>query len=160
MNVKALVFIGIIFLFSCKKDSLVVFEIEDVEISQEGIDKPNVKTDIEFISIAYTDLFDRAISNDELIALRSTYTAFGDTKLVEDLIIRNFLNNNEVVIPTTAQMKGDIEGFVSQTYKKFFNRAPNEFELWFLVNEINDNDTVTPELIYYSVMTSNEYRNF
>lgn len=160
MKIKSLLLSLLIGLGACKNDGQVIFEVEDVTISQEGINKPNIKTDIEFISIAYSDLFDRAISNDELVALRLTYASFGDTKLVEDLIIRNFLNSNDVVLPSSTQMRADVEGFVGQTYRKFFNRDPNEFELWFLVNEINDNASVTPELIYYAMMTSNEYRNF
>lgn len=161
MKSKVLILSAIsILTLSCQNESLVIFDVEDVEIRQEGIDKPNVKTDIEFISIAYSDLFDRAISNDELVALRQTYASFGDIKLIEDLIIRNFLNGNQVNLPSSAEMRNDIEAFVGQTYRKFLNRNPNEFELWFLVNEIQGNQTITPELIYYSIMTSNEYRNF
>ena len=161
MKSKVLILSAIsILTLSCQNESLVIFDVEDVEIRQEGIDKPNVKTDIEFISIAYSDLFDRAISKDELVALRQTYASFGDIKLIEDLIIRNFLNGNQVNLPSSAEMRNDIEAFVGQTYRKFLNRNPNEFELWFLVNEIQGNQTITPELIYYSIMTSNEYRNF
>ena len=57
-------------------------------------------------------------------------------------------------------MSADVSAFVSATYRKFYNRDPNEFEKWQIVNYINTSSNVTPELVYYSFMTSDEYRYY
>ena len=44
--------------------------------------------------------------------------------------------------------------------KKLFNRNPDEYELWFIADMIQRDSTVTAELIYFSLMTSNEYRYY
>jgi len=57
-------------------------------------------------------------------------------------------------------MNADVEQFIKDGYVKFFNRLPNEFELWHIENEIAGDNTITPELIYFAMMTSNEYRYY
>ena len=145
---------------SCKKDTNYVYGVNDVNVSQPGISKPNVKSTIEFISIAYSDLFGTTISASDLTDLSLCYLAFGDKKFIEDLIIRNFLNKPGVIIPTQASMMSDVPAFVQATYRKFYNRDPNEFEKWQVVNYINTTSNITPELVYYSFMTSDEYRYY
>jgi len=145
---------------SCKKELSYIYDVNDVTVSQPGVSKPNVKSTLEFISIAYSDLFGTTIGAGELTDLSLCYLAFGDKKFIEDLIIRNFLNKPGVIIPTQASMTADIPAFVSATYRKFYNRDPNEFEKWQIVNYINGNSNVTPELVYYSFMTSDEYRYY
>ena len=89
-----------------------------------------------------------------------SYDSFGDSKAIEDLIIRNFLNRPDALIPNGIEMRADVNKFVIDTYRKFFTRDPNEFEQWFLRTEIEKNQDITPEVVYYGIMTSNEYRNF
>ena len=146
----------------CKKDppKSYIYGVNDVGVTQEGVSKPNVKSTVEFISIAYSDLFGNTIDQSTLTDLGTAYVAFGDRKLIEDLIIRNFLNAQGVAIPTVAQMNADVPLFIVNTYKKFYNRVPNEFELWQFTNLISSDSNITPELVYYAFMTSNEYRYY
>lgn len=159
-------FVGILLVAftSCKKEKEkiyeYVYEVKDVNVNQAGVNKPNVKSTVEFISIAYSDLFGTTIDQVNLTNLSLAYIAFGDKKFIEDMIIRNFLNKSGVVIPTKAEMTADVSAFVKATYRKFYNREPNEFEKWQLVNYINSDSNVTPELVYYSFMTSDEYRYY
>ena len=150
----------VLILFSCKKDVSYVYGVNDATVTQPGASKPNVKSTLEFISISYSDLFGTSIGASDLTDLSLCYLAFGDKKFIEDLIIRNFLNKPGVIIPTQAAMTADVPSFVAATYRKFYNRDPNEFEKWQIVNYINGNSSVTPELIYYSFMTSDEYRYY
>ncbi|MES2593109.1 MAG: hypothetical protein V4608_14595 [Bacteroidota bacterium] len=146
----------------CKKEpkKSYVYGVNNVNVTQDGVAKPNVKSTVEFISIAYSDLFGNTINLATLTDLGTAYDAFGDKKLIEDLIIRNFLNAPGVSIPSTAAMNADVPLFAVNTYKKFYNREPNEFELWQLTNLINTDANTTPELVYYAFMTSNEYRYY
>lgn len=92
--------------------------------------------------------------------LKKIYESFGDKGVAEDLIIKNFLNDNSVQIPTNQEMEENISLFVTNAYKKVFNRAPNEAELWFLKDCIEKDSNISPEVVYYALMTSNEYRQF
>lgn len=145
---------------SCKKETKYVYGVNDVTVTQPGVSKPNVKTTIEFISIAYSDLFGTTIGAGELTDLSLCYLAFGDKKFIEDMIIRNFLKKPGVIIPTQAQMNADVPAFVQATYRKFYNRDPNEFEKWQVSEYIKNNSGATPELVYYAFMTSDEYRYY
>jgi len=144
----------------CKKEKEYVYDVNNVTIEQPGAEKPNTKQVIEFVSIAYSDIFAKTISQDEMQDLALAYASFGDSKLIEDLIIRNFLNQTPNDIPTQAEMDADVSSFVTDTYKKLLNRKPSEFELWYLKDVIEDDATITPELVYYSILTSNEYRQY
>jgi PBP1b-binding outer membrane lipoprotein LpoB len=156
------VFLSAVFITSCKKEEnkKYIYDVNNVKVTQDGVAKPNVKSNTEFISIAYSDLFGSTIDQAKLTELSTAYEAFGDKKIIEDLIIRNFLNSQSVSIPTVATMNANVSLFVTNTYKKFYNRVPNEFELWQMTTLIQNDANTTPELVYYSFMTSNEYRYY
>lgn len=167
--IKSMKHTGFVFLLmaafgigGCKKDppKSYIYGVNGMSVTQDGVAKPNVKSTVEFISIAYSDLFGNTIDQNTLTELGTAYMAFGDKKLIEDLIIRNFLNAQGASIPTVTEMNTDVPLFIVNTYKKFYNREPNEFELWQFTNLINSDTNITPELVYYAFMTSNEYRYY
>ena len=143
---------------SCKKDY--VYEVNDVEVSQPGGDKDNVKTTLEFVSIVYSDLFNSSIPTDTLLDVQQAYDAFGDKKLIEDRIVRHFLNSPYLQIPSDSVMRINIPLFVDETIEKFFNRKPDSFENYFISDIIEHNSGITPLMVYYACMTSNEYRYY
>lgn len=145
---------------ACKKEKTYLYGVNDVTVKQEGAVKPSVKTTTEFISIAYADIFGTTIPANDLTQLSVLYSAFGDKKLMENMIIKNFLNAPGVAIPTKAQMNADITSFLQNTYTKFLNRTPNEFELYGTKVLVQADTSITPELIYYGMLTSNEYRHY
>ena len=156
-----LLFLGVVFLItSCKKETDFIYGVTDVDIQKPDANKPNVKSTFTFISIAYSDLFGANISQTQLVELQTAYAAFGDHRLIEQMIIKNFLNDVGIDIPSQTEMNADVEQYIKDSYVKFFNRLPNEFELWHIENEIAGDDTMTPELIYFAMMTSNEYRYY
>ena len=148
------------FASACKKETTYVYGVNDVSVKQDGANKPSVKTTTEFISIAYADIFGATISANELTNLSMLYSAFGDKKLMENLIIKNFLNSPGIIIPSKTQMNGNLDVFLKDTYVKFLNRNPNEFELYGTKTLIQADTSITPELIYYGMLTSNEYRHY
>ena len=115
----------------------------------------------EFISIAYSDLFGTVITTDKLSDLSTMYMAFGDKKLIEEMVIRNFLNEPTIQITTLDRTsESTIQNFMKNGYKKLFNRTPDEYELWFVTDMIQKDTVLTAELIYFSLMTANEYRYY
>jgi len=145
---------------SCKKETDYIYGVTDVDLYPPGADKPNVKSTTEFISIAYSDIFGTTIPQDKLIKLQLAYSAFGDQKLIEELVVRNFLNQPANAIPTQAEMSANPEQFIKDTYIKFFSRKPDEYEFYYFKTTLAQDPALTPELVYYAMMTSNEYRYY
>jgi hypothetical protein len=162
-NIKALVCgLAVIGLLNtgCQKETQIIYNVNDVSVAKPDGEKGSVKTVAEFISIAYTDLFGQAILQSQLLDLDLAYRGFGDLKMVEDLIIKNFLNDTGLDIPTDSDMRANPSIFIQSSYQKFYNRNPSEFEEWQLKAMIEEDAAITPELVYYAMMTSNEYRYY
>lgn len=144
----------------CKKETIYVYEVDPVTARKDGLSKGIPKSTVEFISIAYSDLFGNTISQNNLSKLTLLYLAFGDKRLIEDLLIKNMLNAPEVDLVSNDVMRADVPSFVNLLYNRLYNRAPNELEEFTLIKEINDDPALTADLVYYSMMTSNEYRYY
>ena len=159
---KKLIFLlSIIIFVSCKKEKKAIYELNDVNIEQNSPHKDHLKNTTEFISIAYSDIFGTVITTDKLSDLSTMYMAFGDKKLIEEMVIKNFLNEPTIQIPTLDRTsESTIQNFVTDGYKKLFNRTPDEYELWFVTDMIQKDSELTSELIYFSLMTANEYRYY
>ena len=159
---KKLIFLlSIIIFVSCKKEKKAIYELNDVNIEQNSPHKDHLKNTTEFISIAYSDIFGTVISTSKLFDLTEIYKAFGDKILMEEMVIKNFLNEPTNIIPAIDRSSSaTIENFVTDTYKKLFNRNPDEYELWFVTDMIEKDADLTSELIYFSLMTASEYRYY
>ncbi len=145
-------------LISCSTKKEVEYEVDPVAVAASGGDKNNQKSTTEFISIAYADLFNTEISQTRLVNLSIAYSSFGDLRVIEDRIIRNFLNDTNAVIPASISVSGDTSVFISNSYKKFFNREATAFEKYQWLQLIRSNPSTSPLTVYYSLMTSDEYR--
>ena len=159
---RKLIFIfSVLLLFSCKKEKKITYQLNDVTIENNTANKDHLKSTIEFISIAYSDIFGTVISINKLAELSQIYKAFGDKKLIEQMVIKNFLNEPSIQIPQIDRNSSStINIFVQNMYTKLYNRTPDEYELWFVMDMIQKDTTLTSELIYFSLMTANEYRYY
>ena len=158
---KILVLFLFLFVFnSCKKETEYIYEVNDVQVSQEDIGKGIPKSTIEFLSIAYSDIFGNTISQNQLNRLSLLYLAFGDKKLLEDLLIKNMINRPESLLPSNQTMRADVDLFIVNAYQKLYNRSPNELEVFTLKKNINENAQMTAVMVYYAMMTSDEYRYY
>lgn len=154
-------FLFISFFFTaCKKEYDVIYDVNKVKAGSATVTKPNRKTTLEFVSILYSDLLGSTVPQPELVKMISAYEAFGDGAVVEDLIVRNLMNRPGVSIPTNAEMRADPGTFIKTAYKRFLVREANDYETWYFKNQIEKNTDVTPDLIYYVLLTSDEYRYY
>lgn len=149
-----------LFVSSCKKETEYIYEVDPVTSRKDEINKGIPKSTVEFISIAYADLFGETIPQNSLGKLTLLYLSFGDKFLIEDMLIKNMLNSPSVSLPDDQSMRSDIPLFVKNAYLKLYNREPNELEAFTLQKFISDDTQITPELVYYSMMTSDEYRYY
>lgn len=156
------ILISLTIISACKKENPThIFGVTDVTVTQSSADKNRLKTDIEFVSIAYTDIFGANISQGELEDVIITYKSLGDKSLVIEMIIRKYIaDENSTVFPIDRSSDTSIENFVSNTYKRIYNREPNAFEKWYVADLIKNDTDFTAEMIYFAMMTANEYRYY
>ncbi len=158
---KYFLILGVLFAaIGCQKTGVRVYEIQNQPIKQDEINKKNFKKELEFVSLAYADLYQKPIGSDELQDAVQVFNANGDKALVVDLLIRDWLNRPEMQLPTNAQMRQNTADFVVNTYKKFYHRSPNEFEKWHWVNRLNTDNTLGADMVYYAFLISDEYKWF
>ncbi len=166
-NTSFLIISLIFVLSSCKKNTQiinqkivdnVIYEVRNEVIYQDNSEKTKQKSNTQYISILYANLFQTPISTSDLTDLSEVRTAVGDKQLVDELIINNSINDNNVQIPTDQTMRNDIDQFITDTYVRFFLRLPNAYEKHFLKNTIENDADLTPALIYSAFATSNEYK--
>ncbi len=155
---RILFFFTILAYCSCTEEKKYQYGIDPVDVSQNSGTKTNQKSTTEFISIAYADLYGTTIPQSKLVNLSVAYASFGDLKLIEQRIIANLLNDTTIHLPSTPALNGDTILFITNAYKKFYNREPNEFEKYKWRDLIRIDSNCTPTTIYFAMMTSDEYR--
>lgn len=144
-------------LSSCRKDQDLVFELNPVELYSSAAEKTKLKSTEQFISILYTNLFQQAISSEQVFELNQCLESIGDKELAREVLISNFFNHPGVILPTAEDMLAAPDAFIEETYKRFLVRLPSEAERVWMKNFILGNSLMTPELVYYSFALSNEY---
>ncbi len=157
-KIPILLLILCVALVSCKKDVIATYDVNDVDIEDKSLIKDRSKSNKQFISILYTTLHQKAISSKELVRTERVIESFGDKALINEVIVSNYMNNGEVVLPSNDEMRGNLDSFVTVTYKKFFVRIPTEIEKAFFVNYIESNPNITPELVYTAFASCDEFQ--
>jgi hypothetical protein len=137
-----------------------VYEVDPVSADPSGSTKVTEKSDIEFVSIVYSDLFESQITVDELTTLIGAYKSLGDRNIIIDRIIRAYLNDPGVVKPSNAAMRADVKQFIRNSFKRFLVREPDELELWYWNKEIVADTSMTVEQVYYVLLTTEEYKYY
>ena len=149
---------GIVLITGCKKD---------VETDQYGLNtvslypsigaKNKLKSQEQYVSILYTNLFQQALSGNQLVQIIDCLESIGDKELGREVLISNFMNRPEVVLPADSFMRAQPEQFMLDTYERFYVRRPSEAEKTWFLNFISTHPQLSTELIYFSFALSNEY---
>ena len=145
-------------LLSCKDDKSYLYDVNPVDIVDPVANKGKQKTLEQYISILYANYFQKALSADEMVEIRKVMESIGDKEVAKELIISNFMNRPDVILPKNDDMRADLDGFLTDTYKRFLVRAPTEAEREWMKNYIHSNPDITPELVYISFALSEEYQ--
>ena len=149
-----------VLLASCKKDPEVLFELNNLELYPSAADKTKVKSNQQFVSILYTNLFQSAIPGSDVFELDALFKSIGDQDVAKEVLISNFFNQQGVQLPSTAEMNADIDTFIAETYKRFFVREPSVAETTWVKNFIQNNPYMSPELVFFSFALANEYQYY
>lgn len=156
-----ILFISIILAFSlsgCEKDKL--YEVNEETILPPNANKNKLKSSQQYIAILYANLFQTALSSDNLFEASECVASVGDKDLVHEVLISNYMNKPDVILPTNQEMRADVDAFITETYNRFLVRNPTEAERQYFKNYINTNPGVRPELVYFSFALCDEYQYY
>ena len=145
-------------LWGCQKaKDEYIYGINEVEVVPPSMDKTKHKTDQQYISILYANLFQKALPANKLVEIEKCIQSIGDKETAYEVVVSNFMNDGGIILPTVATMRQDIDKFIIETYKRFYVREPSVAERVWWKNYITANPQVTPELVYMSFALSEEY---
>ncbi len=158
-GLKWSLFFSILFFSSCEERSY-IYDVNDVLVTANDANKDKEKTTEQYIAILYSNIFQKALSPNQLVDASEIVRSIGDKKIAYEVIIAKFLNHPDAVLPSNSTMRNNIEQFVIDTYERFFVRTPTEAEKLFFINFIETRNNITPEHVYTAFATSNEYAHY
>lgn len=145
---------------SCSREEYVVYDVNPVGVEGVNYGKDKKKSVEQYISILYANLFQRALSANQLVEIRDLIESIGDQQVAFEIVLSNFMNRSDVEIPTNTEMRADVDGFINDTYRRFLIRLPTEAEKTWFRNYIQTHTFLTPQIIYMSFALSNEYQYY
>ena len=143
---------------SCKKDD--VYELNEVNATSYNANKDKLKSSNQFISILYANLFQEALSANELFEISRCIQSIGDKEVAHEIVFSNFMNKNGVIIPSDSVMRDNLDVFIEETYKRFFVRDITESEREFFISFFESHPHVSAEMVYMAFALSNEYQYY
>lgn len=146
----------VVALFSCKEKSY-IHEVNEIDVAQNNADKNKEKSPEIFINIAYANLYQEALSANKLVDATEAVLSVGDKQVAYETLIAKMMIDPNVILPSDAEMRGDLEQFIIDTYQRFYVRIPTEAEKTWWVNYLESHPNLTSEHVFFAMATSNEY---
>lgn len=143
---------------SCRRDEYVLYDMQQLPVEGLNYGKNKQKTNAQYISILYANLFQKALSANQLVEITNLIESIGDKQLAHEVVVSNFMNRPDVRIPTNAEMRADVDKFINETYQRFLVRQPTESERSWFRNFIQTNTFVSAEVVYLSFALCDEYQ--
>lgn len=148
----------------CKKDveekqvyDNIIYKVDTTRLYSSSAEKTKQKSQTQYISIMYSDLFSTNISGGELSELSELSLAMGDKTMANELTLSHYLNSTTLDKPSDAEMRADVEVFVENTYLRFYQRNPGPYERLYLTDVIDKDPLLTVLDVYTAFILSNEY---
>ena len=143
---------------ACKKEEEIIYDVNQVNANSYNSGKDKLKSISQYISILYANLFQKALSANELVEISNCIMSIGDKEVANEIILSNFMNKTGVIMPSDSLMRADLDTFLEETYNRFFIRNITEAEREFFKNFLETNPDVSVEMVYTAFSLSNEYQ--
>lgn len=157
MKNKFLLFLLAITLTTACKKKNYYYEVNEVEVNPNNANKDKLKSTEQFVSILYSNLFQQAASPTQIAEMSALIRSIGDKQLAYETVVAKLMEDGAFSFPSSAEMHGNLEAFITETYKRFYVRLPSEVEKAWWVNYLESRPEISSELVYYAFVTSNEY---
>ena len=112
-SIISIVFFGL--LVSCQPET--IYDVGTLKPNADG-EKTELKDDLQFMSIAYRDLFEEEVPPGVLEFMRTAYISLGDKELVVDRG-KAMLSSPDVEIPSQTDMLGAKKNLFRRLIKNF-----------------------------------------
>ena len=153
--------LGFLFLLlwisSCQKDNPVVYEVNPQDILSPTEGKIKEKSPEQFVAVLHANLFGTPISVSDQVEVERLLRSTGDKRLTWELLVSSYMNDPNVQLPDNLIIQNDMDGFIVETYNRFYFRPPSQIELEWWRNYLTNNPDVSTELVYLAFATSDEY---
>ena len=127
INIRNIVLLLIpLIIFSCKKED--IYDVNQINATSYNANKNKLKTTHQYISIVYANLFQQALSANELVEISRCIESIGDKQVAHEIVLSNFMNKEGVIIPSDSVMREDLDLFIEETYKRIYVRDITEAE--------------------------------
>ena len=143
---------------ACKKEEDITYGVNQVNADSYNSGKDKLKSTFQYISIVYANLFQKALSANELVEITNCIESIGDKEVAHEIVLSNFMNKTGVIMPSDSLMRTDVDVFLEETYKRFFIRNITEAEREYFKNFLQTHPNVSVEMIYTAFSLSNEYQ--
>ncbi len=147
-----------LFFTNCRKDD--IYELNEINASSYNANKNKLKSTNQYIAILHANLFQQALSANELVEISRCIESIGDKHVAHEIVLSNFMNKQGVFIPSDSLMRYDLDLFIEETYKRFFVRDITEAEREFFINFFESNPNVSAEMVYTAFSLANEYQYY
>lgn len=147
-----------LFFSACKKEEEIIYDVNQVNANSYNSGKDKLKSISQYISILYANLFQKALSANELVEISNCIMSIGDKEVANEIVLSNFMNKTGVIMPSDSLMRQDLDAFLEETYNRFFIRNITEAEREFFKNFLETNPDVSVEMVYTAFSLSNEYQ--
>lgn len=147
-------------LVACRREEYHIYEVNPVDVQGVNYGKNKQKTTEQYIAILHANLFQKALSANQQVEISNLIESIGDKQVAFEMVVSNFMNRPDVVIPQMSEMRADVDGFIVETYGRFLIRLPTEAEKAWFRNFIETNTFVTPEIVYLSFALCDEYQYY
>ena len=145
---------------SCRPEPEVSFELQGLEVTPGFAVKDRLKTNEQWVAIVHTNLFQSAMSANDLYNAARVFESIGDQSLAREVLLSNFFNQADLNLLTREEMVANLDAFLDETYLRFYTRFPTQAERTYVREFILNNPGMTPELVYMSFALSDEYRYY
>ena len=134
--------------------------MNEVHATSYNANKNKLKSSNQFISILHANLFQKALSANELVEISRCIESIGDKEVAHEIVLSNFMNKEGVIIPSDSLMRDDLNVFIEESYKRFFVRDITEAEREFFLSFFESHPNVSAEMVYMAFSLSNEYQYY
>jgi len=142
---------------SCKKEEP-IYDVNQIQSTSYNANKNKLKSTAQYISILYANLFQKALSANELVEITRCIESIGDKEVAHEIVLSNFMNQTGVTLPSDSLMRADLDIFLEETYKRFYVRDITEAEREFFLKFFESHPDVSAEMVYSAFSLSNEYQ--
>ena len=94
LNKPFFLLLFLISLASCKKEQHIGYGVETANVYEDKSRKTKKKNDAEYISILYTNLYQTAISPNQLYKTQNVLYSIGDQDVASEMLLSNYFNTS------------------------------------------------------------------